>query len=252
MTYSTADNSRPLQSDNNPGLTVVRLGVLLPMFTGKASQTSKVTWSPRVGVYQAIREINDKTDGVEDALLPGTRLLFAYADSKCESGDALQAALRLTQNAFGTNGVDAIIGAGCSSASLMASNVASGAQVPMISPSSHAPELSDNAHHYFLRTIPSDEWLAHGMVDVLQHRFGYQRVALISSSDAYSAGAARAFGSQAISKGLSISASVTFLQESTDFAQQNHQLLRSNVRVLILFAQGIDGARFMNQSLLSG
>ena len=36
----------------------VNLGVLLPMFSTEADDYAPVVWSPRVGIYQAIREIN--------------------------------------------------------------------------------------------------------------------------------------------------------------------------------------------------
>eukprot|EP00966_Prymnesium_polylepis_P043780 1014842-Prymnesium_polylepis.1 len=119
LTYSTVDNSRPPQTAP-PRVTVVRLGVLLPSFgTAASGFVSEASWSPRLGVYQAMHEINNKSDGVADNLLPGTRLMFAYRDSKCDATESLSAALQLT-NAFGGAGVSALVGAGCSGASEMA------------------------------------------------------------------------------------------------------------------------------------
>ena len=91
----------------------IRVGIMLP-FLGTADKGfARVGWSPRVGVYQALREINNKSDGVADDLLPGRTLLFAYRDSKCDSAVALESALHLVNDAFGGRGVDVIIGAGC-------------------------------------------------------------------------------------------------------------------------------------------
>ena len=47
-----------------PRITVVRVGVLLPMFGTEAAGHSFFSWSPRVGVHQALRELNNKSDGV--------------------------------------------------------------------------------------------------------------------------------------------------------------------------------------------
>ena len=59
--------------------------MLLPMFgTEAAGYSTFASWSMLVGVQQALREINNKTDGVADNLLPNTRLLIAYRDSKCD------------------------------------------------------------------------------------------------------------------------------------------------------------------------
>ena len=132
----------------------VQLGVLLPMFGTKAAGYSALSWSPRVGAYQALREMNDKTDGVADDLLPNTQLRLAYRDPKCDSATTLQATLQLTTQAFQGSGVSAIIGAGCSGASEMAAQVARGSSVPILSPSSTSPALSNGqAYPYFLRTV---------------------------------------------------------------------------------------------------
>ena len=153
-------------------MTVVRLGVLLPLIGTEDAGYSVQQWSPIVGVYQALREINNKSDGVADWLLPTTQLRFTYRDSKCDSSQALQAALHLTLAAFGRAGVSAIIGAGCSEASMTAAQVVTGVRVPMVSPSSTAHALSDSTKYpYFLRTIPSDAAVTIAMVDVLVHLF---------------------------------------------------------------------------------
>eukprot|EP00966_Prymnesium_polylepis_P202636 4694530-Prymnesium_polylepis.1 len=96
---------------------VMRLGLLLPMFATEAAGFGAISWSPRAGAYQALQEINNKSDGVADDLLPNTQLRLATTDSKCDSAQALMGALHLIQNAFNGQGVNAIIGAGCSSAS---------------------------------------------------------------------------------------------------------------------------------------
>eukprot|EP00966_Prymnesium_polylepis_P310843 7181777-Prymnesium_polylepis.1 len=153
--------------------------------SGYASQSS---WSPRVGVYQALREINNKTDGVADHLLPTTQLVYAYYDDKCDSSEGLAGALHLTRNAFNA-GIAAIIGAGCSVASELAARVTELESIPIVSPSSLSPTLSDGkAYPSFLRVAPSDTFVATALVDILIHLFGYTSVALVHSTGAYGAG----------------------------------------------------------------
>ena len=134
LTFFTADNSRPPQAAP-PRVTTVRLGMLLPMFGTEKLGYPTLSWSPRVGVYQALRELNNKSDGVADHLLPNTQLQVAYRDSHCDGSGGLSGALELTSQVFGGEGVSAIIGAGCSSATEPAAQVAALAQVPIISPS---------------------------------------------------------------------------------------------------------------------
>ena len=127
FTYSTADNSQPPEVAP-PRVTVVRLGVLLPMFGSEETGYAPFPWSPRVGVYQALVELNNKTDGSFDDILPNTLLLGAYRDDHCDATGGLGGAIQLT-NSFGGQGVSAIIGAGCSASSVTAAQVASLDQV---------------------------------------------------------------------------------------------------------------------------
>jgi hypothetical protein len=140
LTYSTADNSQP-QENPPQRVTVVRVGILLRMFATQANNYSLFSSrSQNIGaVYQALREINNKSDGVADGLLPRTQLLFAYRDSKCDATSGLIGALGLTRDVFDGLGVHAIIGAGCSSSSTSAARVAGAAGVPLISPSATSP-----------------------------------------------------------------------------------------------------------------
>lgn len=145
----------------------VRLGVLLPMFTTDkcGSGYCYSPWSPRVGVYQAVRELNNKSDGIADELLPNTTLRVAYRDSKCDAATGLLSAIELTRDAFNGSGVHAIVGAGCSDASKNAAQVAAGSRVPIVSPTSTSPSLSaGRSYPYFLcaslRLEPSNSRLA--------------------------------------------------------------------------------------------
>eukprot|EP00966_Prymnesium_polylepis_P309117 7143337-Prymnesium_polylepis.1 len=159
------------------------------MYGTEAAGFASMAWSPRVGVYQALREINNKTDGVADHLLPTIQLRFAYCDSKCDATSGLMEALHLTRDAFSGQGVKAIIGAGCSGASGSAAQVGEASNVPIVSPSSTSPALSDGlAYPFFSRSLASDAFSAIVMVDVLQTLLQYTSVALSHSTDAYGAG----------------------------------------------------------------
>eukprot|EP00966_Prymnesium_polylepis_P263775 6093856-Prymnesium_polylepis.1 len=208
---------------------VVRLGVLLPMYGTEAAGRIPMPWSPRLGVFQALEELNNKSDGVADLLLPGTKLHFAYRDSRCDATESLNATLHLTQSAFGGQGVSAIIGAGCSAASVTAAQVAGSSQIPLISPASRSPSLSNAlSFPFFLRTIPSEAVVAAGMVDILQNLLQYSSVALVYSTDAYGAEGAKVFSDAADSGSLDISVSTSFANNARAFAAQLRGLVRSS------------------------
>jgi len=163
---------------------------------------------------------------------------------------ALQGALHLTQDAFGGAGVDVIIGAGCSGASGSAAAAAIGLRVPIISPSSHSPALSSNA--FFCRTCPSDKIITFAMVDLLRNLFQYSTVALISSSFPYAVGAASAFREAAVHSSLSLSTSLSFDVGNPEFSSLYSILKRTRSSVLVLFAQGFEGARFIQGAYQAG
>ncbi|KAL1499616.1 hypothetical protein AB1Y20_011815 [Prymnesium parvum] len=229
-----------------PAAKQVRLGVLLPMFGTEAVGYSVYSWSPRVGVYQALREINNKSDGVADELLPHTQLRFAFRDSRCDSAVAMLGALDLTRNAFSSLGVSAIIGAGCSGATQAAAQVARSVNIPMVSPSSTSPSLSDGrAYPYLLRTSASEAITSVGIVAVLQELFHYTSAAIVSSSDAYGVGGSNAFRDAAFAAGLSVAATVSFQNDSPDYTVQYLELLASKAYVIVIFTHVSEGSRFL-------
>ena len=233
--------------------TELRIGVLLPMFETEAAGFAEVSWSPRVGAIQALREINNKSDGVADHLLPTTHLRVAYADSKCDGAHGVTSALHVTQNAFAGQGVQAIIGTGCSGAGSTAAHVARGSSVPMISGSATSPALSDGkAYPYFLRTIPSDAFGATAMVDVLQTLWNYSLVALVHSTDSYGSGGANAFARAAVASGLAIRTTQSFPKDSSDFSAQHRALLQAGSRIVVLICQAYDASRFLRTAQQAG
>ncbi|KAL1529245.1 hypothetical protein AB1Y20_000200 [Prymnesium parvum] len=250
-TFSTADNRKPSQVAQE-AISEVRIGVLLGMFLTAEGGYQKLEWSPRVGVFQALREFNNKTDGVADDLLPGVRLRVAFKDPKCDAATALQSSLHLL-DAFDSDGVSAIIGAGCSGASVTAAQVAQGAGVPIISPSSTSPLLSDGRKYpYFLRVVPSDAFAAVAMLRVLQRLWNYTAASLVHSTDAYGSGLADALSAAALDSGFTIGVTVRFAKDTTDFRVHQLTLRRSSARVILLSCQISDGSRFLRSAYESG
>ena len=170
-----------------------------------------------------VNEINDKTDGVEDWLLPNTQLKYAYRDSKRDDSAAFFGALALTQDVFGGDGVSAIVGAASSGPSASAAIVTARSLTPQISYSSSSPLLSDGrAYSYFLRTVPSDAFQSDAIVDVLQNLFEYTSVSTIASTDSYGSAGISAFLSAAANANppLAVLTSQNFARDTTDFSEQ--------------------------------
>jgi len=183
---------------------------------------------------------------VADDILPNTHIRFLFRDSKCDGTEGLMAALYMTRDAFHGKGCHAIIGAGCSGASVTAAQVAGGSRVPVISPSATSPVLSDGKQYpFFLRTIPSDDFGSVAMVDLCQNLWNYTTVALAHSTDVFGSGASTAFVDTASASGMLIITRQWFATSASDFSRQQSALRQSGSRVIVLICQVSDGSRFM-------
>ena len=86
----------------------------------------------------------------------------------------------------------------------------------------------------------------------MHNLWGFTNMALVHSTDPYGAGAASAYSDAASKEGVALRASASFPLGATDFTLQYRQLGRANARVIVLFAQAIDSARFMRMGLAEG
>ena len=210
---------------------IVRIGGLFPRFKTSAANYAKDTSGVRryTAFVQAIREINNKTDGIADDLLPQTKLIFTARDSKRDDASAFLGARELTTDAFGGLGVSCVVGAASSGPSKLAALALGPTRTPQISYSSTSAALSNGeTYRYFLRTPPSDAFQASGLADLAKNLFGFTRVAAVSSSDAYGAAGIEAFIQAADEVGLTILESVKFANDASDFTPQYEQLKASD------------------------
>lgn len=234
---------------------VVRLGALFPMFkTERANFAMDISGIRRFSAFLlALNEINNKTDGIEDYLLPNTRLEYAFCDSKRDDESAFFCALSLAQTVFGGDGTSAIVGAASSGPSSAAALVTARTHVPQISYSSTSALLSNgNQYSYFLRTPPSDAFQAIGQVDLIKNLFQFTHVATVSSTDAYGSAGIAAFHIAAADAGLNILTAQTFAKDANDFSEQYHELKRHHARVIVIFCQASDAGRFMRGAYAQG
>ncbi len=233
----------------------VRLGGLFPRFKTDAPDfTLDNAGVKRLTAFvMAIREINNKTDGIADNLLPNTELLFAVRDSKRDAASAFKGARQLALETFGGLGVSAVIGAASSDPSMMAALALKPLKTPQISYASTSAELSDGERYeYFLRTPPSDAFQARGLADLAKNLFGYSRVAAVSSRDSYGADGIAAFLEAAREQSITVLAHLSFEKGETDFSKLYAALAASRARVIVLFCGSHDATAFLEGAYDSG
>jgi hypothetical protein len=134
----------------------------------------------------AIRQINSDT-----SLLPGVNLTFDIRDTCFIPNVALERSIEFVhasdvsctnQTALAVSGA---IGPAGSSASASVASLLRLFEVPQISYGSTSPVLSDTSRFdYFFRTIPSDDFQARAMADIVVH-FNWTYIHLLYSDDTY-------------------------------------------------------------------
>ena len=140
----------------------VKVGVLMA-FTGGSSNMGYGTMK---GIQLAKKQLG--ADNVE----------LVQADSQCSPKAAKTAMQSLIDQ-----GVVAVIGDGCSSASVAALTLANSNKVPMISPSASSTTLS-LPNDYFFRVIPSDNYQAAYIAQAIRKK-GITNVAVFYTNEPY-------------------------------------------------------------------
>ncbi|KAM4650363.1 LOW QUALITY PROTEIN: metabotropic glutamate receptor 7 [Discoglossus pictus] len=132
-----------------------------------------------------------------------------------------------------------VIGASESSVSIMVANILRLFQIPQISYSSTAPELSDEQRYdFFSRVVPPDSFQAQAMVDIVK-AMGWSFVSTLASEGSYGEKGVESF--MKISReagGLCIAQSLRIPQSSkpTDFDKIVKHLVEANARAVVIFA----------------
>lgn len=159
-----------LRSVSKPATPHLKIGVM-EAFSGGSSAMG---YGAMKGIRLAQKDLG--ADNVE----------LVQMDSKCDPKVSPQAIKKLVEQ-----GVVAIIGEGCSSASVAALPTANNSKVVMISPSASSPALSI-PDDYFFRVVPPDNYQGAFMAQAVYDK-GIRRVAVFYTNEPYGQGISRVF-----------------------------------------------------------
>ncbi|HZE87407.1 MAG TPA: branched-chain amino acid ABC transporter substrate-binding protein [Methylomirabilota bacterium] len=140
-----------------------KIGVMLPFSGG----TSTAGYGILKGVELAKKQLG------------ATNIQLIQEDSKCDPAIAAQAVKNLVDK-----GVVAIIGEACSSATLKALPAANKYHVPLLSPASSSPQLSQKGD-YFFRVVPPDQYQGEFVAKLLYNQKHLRTAAILHSDEAY-------------------------------------------------------------------
>ena len=157
--------------------------------------------------------------------LGADNITVIQADSKCNPKSAVTAINQLIQQH-----VVAIIGDGCSSASLAALPIANNAQIPMISPSASSTKLSI-ANDYFFRVIPNDNKQGAFMARNV-YKQGIRKVAVFYTNEPYGASIEQAFQNTFESLGGKVVVTALAQPDVIDLKTQMNTLKAANPQAI--------------------
>jgi branched-chain amino acid transport system substrate-binding protein len=157
--------------------------------------------------------------------LGANNITVIEADSKCDPKAAVTAINQLIKQH-----VVAIIGDGCSSASLAALPIANNAQIPMVSPSASSTKLSI-ANDYFSRVIPNDNHQGAFMAQTVYNR-GIRNVAVFYTNEPYGASIEDAFQNTFESLGGKVVATAFSQPNVIDLSSQIATLKAANPQAI--------------------
>jgi branched-chain amino acid transport system substrate-binding protein len=151
----------------------IKVGVLMA-FTGGSSNMGYGTMK---GIQLAKKQLG--ADNIQ----------LIQADSQCSPKTA-----KVAMQSLIDQGVVAVIGDGCSSASLAALTLANSNKIPMVSPSASSTALSI-ANDYFFRVVPSDNYQAAYIAQAIRKK-GITRVAVFYTNEPYGSAMNKSFQEQ--------------------------------------------------------
>jgi branched-chain amino acid transport system substrate-binding protein len=191
--------------------TRVKVGVMMAFSGGSSS----MGYGANKGIQLAKKQLG--ADNVE----------IIQADSKCDPKTAAQAVKRLI-----SEHVIAIIGEGCSSASVAALPAANNARIPMISPSASSPTLSI-PDDYFFRVVPPDTLQGAFMAQAIFDR-GIRNVAVFYTNEPYGTGMNKVFQEKFEALGGKVLQTATAEPDVIDLQTQIDQLKAVNPEAIFI------------------
>ncbi|HEU4715625.1 MAG TPA: ABC transporter substrate-binding protein, partial [Candidatus Saccharimonadales bacterium] len=152
---------------------------------------------------------------------------LVQADSQCNPKVAKTAMQSLIDQ-----GVVAVIGDGCSSASLAALTVANSNKIPMVSPSASSTTLSI-ANDYFFRVIPSDNYQAAYIAQAIRKQ-GITRVAVFYTNEPYGSAMNKSFQEQFKTLGGRVVATAYAEPDDINLATEMQKLGAANPQAVFI------------------
>ena len=195
----------------------------------------------RTAVEMAIRDLNQR-GGVLDQTVT-----LATADDACGLEQAVKAAHRLI-----ASDVVVVIGHMCSHSSLMAAGLYEAADIPMITPSSTHPRLTEEGRGNVFRLIGRDDHQGRFAGDLLVRRWAGKKIAILHDGSTYGKGLAMETRKRLRALGESETIYGRYEPGQADYGAVVAWLRRAAIEVLYVGGYGPDAAAIIKTAQSQG
>jgi branched-chain amino acid transport system substrate-binding protein len=212
----------------------VKVGVLMPV-TGTIAYEGGLTIE---GIKLAAEEINAKggIDGV-------TKIKLIIEDSRCVPSESVNAMEKLV----GVDGVAVVIGDFCSSCTLADMEVAKREKVPLITPISIAPKITQQGNIWVFRGCDSAEMMAKAFTKVAIKELKINKWAFIAVNDDYGRGSVTAYTKRVNNLGGKIVFCEYYQHGETDYYPILTKLKASDANGLAMIGEVMDNSTCVKQ-----
>lgn len=177
----------------------------------------------------------------------GRHVVLVTADDGCGTDEAVAAAEELV-----AAGVAAVVGHLCSHSSLLAAPVYEAADVPMLSPDSTHPRLTEEGRQNVFRLTGRDDEQGQVAANWLADLQPAPRIAITHDGSTYGQGLAERVRAQLRRRGAREVLFASYQQGTTDFHELVEQLLRLQVGVLYVGGYDPDAGRIVRAVRAAG
>lgn len=231
------------------------LGIVGPKLT--ASGKISLNGSHAIAaLIMAINEINNKTDGIEDSILPRTHIKFAFESPRSNYLSGLSSAMSLSSEVFNRTGVVGVIGAASDASSTALAQVFAQAEykIPQISYGACTSALAHkDLYPYFLRTSFSDAHEGRVLANFATY-FHWNTVTVFYSGDTYGNDIMLEFEDQAKINGMTVEAKYSFWSGTEDLSSVIQQAIDNGgvLKIFVLLMKGYDAGHLLEQGSAMG
>jgi branched-chain amino acid transport system substrate-binding protein len=209
----------------------IKIGAILPL-TGDDSFWGE---NAKNGIMLALEDVNTK-GGIN-----GRELEVVFEDGKCDPKNSVTAMQKLVE----IDGVKAVVGEVCSSATLAIAPIAQNNKVVLVAPCSESPAISE-AGDYVFRTWTPNNRQARTMAKYANEA-GLNKIAVLNIDNDFGNSLAKAFVEEFSKLGGTIIASDKYGKEDQDFRTQLTKIKAANPDAFYLISYQKDGIGVIRQ-----